>query len=516
MKIRPWMIVLWFGFILGLFIAHMLHLAADFPNFSRWMDYSKYTDEGWYGNAAIEHFVRGSWYVPGDFNPAAALPVWPFLEFLVFHFTGVSVVAARALVVAVFGGNLLLVYALVRAAQPDAPTDERRDSQASDQRWVALVAVTLAAASSFVYCFSRLAILEPLLLFFTMSAWLVAHRAAASRHRNLLLALVGLLLCLMILTKTTALFLIPSVAYMLWHPHRSSWPGLRSLLAPRSLRAAAVVAAAAIIPWSAYYFLLVRPRYTADFKYLFAVNVYIRPTTLSGWFAAFWYAFHGIFWIDLTLCVLAAVLLILTAIFARSVWHNPLFIACMLAAGGYIFFIGYQNNMQPRYYTVVAFQLFMAVSLATAALLRRQRVLGTLALAVIAVVAGRNAIESIQFAAHPEYTFVTAARNLTRYIDNHPNGNRLLLSISGNEITLITQLPSICDDFGTLDLPARIHQYQPGWYATWNEMDLGTLEDIHTQDSVEQVARFRALDDSDRNVLILYKLHPLSSLGSSR
>ncbi len=135
--------------------------------------------------------------------------------------------------------------------------------------------------------------------------------------------------------------------------------------------------------------------------------------------------------------------------------------------------------------------------------------MGALALAVIAVVAGRSAVETMQFVVHPEYTFVEAARGVTRYIDSHPSGNRLLLSISGNEITLITRLPSICDDFGTLDLPSRIHRYKPGWYAAWNDLDPGTVDDLKTQYSLGPVARFRAFDDPDRNVLILYKLHPL-------
>ena len=70
----------WIAGICLLFAAHLLHLGADFPNFSPWMDYSKYTDEGWYGSGAIRHFLSGSWRLPGDFNPAAALPVWPVLE----------------------------------------------------------------------------------------------------------------------------------------------------------------------------------------------------------------------------------------------------------------------------------------------------------------------------------------------------------------------------------------------------------------------------------------------------
>lgn len=57
--------------------------------------------------------------------------------------------------------------------------------------------------------------------------------------------------------------------------------------------------------------------------------------------------------------------------------------------------------------------------------------------------------------------------------------------------------------------PYRIHTYQPGWYAAWNEIDPGTLEDLHTQYSLQRVARFHAFDDEDRNVLILYRLTPL-------
>src|SRR5260370_18953430 len=89
-------------------VLHALHLNADFPNNSPWMDWSKYTDEGWYGDAAIRHFQLGHWYVPGDFNPAVALPVWPFLEGLVFHFTAVSLTPARALTVAISALILLV------------------------------------------------------------------------------------------------------------------------------------------------------------------------------------------------------------------------------------------------------------------------------------------------------------------------------------------------------------------------------------------------------------------------
>ncbi len=97
---------LWIVFLALFAAAHAWHLRADFPNFSPWQDWSKFTDEGWYGNAAIRAHLFGNWYIPGDFNPAAAVPVWPFLLWIVFSFTGVTVQAARALVVAFFFLNL--------------------------------------------------------------------------------------------------------------------------------------------------------------------------------------------------------------------------------------------------------------------------------------------------------------------------------------------------------------------------------------------------------------------------
>ena len=131
-----------------------------------------------------------------------------------------------------------------------------------------------------------------------------------------------------------------------------------------------------------------------------------------------------------------------------------------------------------------------------------------------AIAVAVNGAQTVSFATHPEYTFVTAARRLTAYIDQHPNGNRLLVSISGDEITLLTHLQSLCDDFSMrtrhfLTWERSWPMYKPGWWATWNDIDRGTLEDIHTHYSLEQVAEFRAFDDPERNVLVLFKLHPL-------
>src|SRR5882757_6887030 len=158
-----------FFLVAAIFLAlHAVHLSADFPNHSPWMDWAKYTDEGWYGDAAIRYFQRGHWYVPGDFNPAAALPVWPLLEAALFRFTGVNLVAARALTVAIFACILVTSYLLLRRWQRLSSGKKTEPSLAP------AIAVLLLAVSPFCYVFTRMAILEPLLILFTLLALLTA------------------------------------------------------------------------------------------------------------------------------------------------------------------------------------------------------------------------------------------------------------------------------------------------------------------------------------------------------
>lgn len=518
---KRWLYGSWLILVCSFALLHALHLSADFPNHTPWfMDWAKYTDEGWYGNAAVRAHLFGNWYLPGDFNPAPAVPVWPFLEWVLFFFTGVSLQAARGLAVAFFFCNLLLSYLLLRTKGP---------------RWVALTALTLLVTSPFLYCFSRLAILEPMLIAFTLTALNLAVRLPRWRKPVLASVAIGLLFTLMMLTKTTAVFLLPALGWAmllpLWHNRK---------LAGRCMVAAAAAFAASFGLWMA---LVIHRGLLADFKYLFFVNKYDKPPEFYWPVLSFWWSFHGGLWVDHILIPLA-LLVIVGAILAgaahalrraagvstdgsssagwsawgRNLLLDPVFGASILAIAGYILFMTYQNHPQPRYFAVVAFFSFFVVAQGAGALLGQiaswPRHLGWAVAALAAVAAVSNGVQTLSYAAHPEYTFIEAAQRLTQYIDAHPNGNRLMLSISGDQITMATHLPTLCDDFGTPsdsypDLVAKLTRYQPGWFATWNDLDPGILEDIHIHFSLEQVASFRAFDDPDRNVLVLFKLHPL-------
>jgi hypothetical protein len=499
------------------FALHYVHLSADFPNFSRWMDWSKYTDEGWYGDAAIRFYQLGHWSLPGDFNPAVALPVWPLLEAMLFRFTGVSLVAERALTVSVFGAILIAGWLLI------ARRDSRPRALFSAQTLPASVAVLFLAVNPFCFVFTRIGILEPLLILNTLLALLIAqgvsvpHPAPAPTkvlRQNLPIVLaLGFMIPIIILTKTTGLFLLPAIAWML----------LASVdYRPRVFLALAVPAGAlALALWLAYFLLLVRPHYLLDYRYLFSANAY-TGISRTNWFSVIGWSIHGIAWMGRAIAVLSVAAIVFALIRPRRLLAHPVLATLILWAAGYTAFLAYHNNLQPRYYLVVAVPLTLLLPVVVADLLfplarrpRFERVAVVLSVLLGGVILLPDARETLHFLRHPQYTFLSAARQIAAYIRQQhrkdPAHSALVLSISGSDLSLMTGLHSICDDFGTAELADRARQYNPGWDVSWNLIEDDKMDALTPAFHVERVATFPAMDDQDRNQLILYRLDPAAT-----
>jgi hypothetical protein len=274
--------------------------------------------------------------------------------------------------------------------------------------------------------------------------------------------------------------------------------------------------------YGAWLALVARAGLMADYHYLFFINNYPKPHEIYWPLVSLTWSVHGGLWIGHVLFPLAIVVVAGAFVAVKREWGwglltDPVFGASVLSAVGYIGFMAIQNHPQPRYFAVVALFSFLIVAQGAAALLHdcygkggdRRKHLGVALVVVVAGTVLSGGYWVVRFAFHPQYSFVEAAEGVTQYIDAHPNGNRLLLSISADEIQMVTHLPGLCDDFGTLALPEKIRQAEPGWYAAWNDLDPGTLEDLHLHYSLEQVAQFRAYDDPERDTLVLFKLHPL-------
>ncbi len=494
-------------FLLGtaavFFVFHVVHLRADFPNHSPWMDWAKYTDEGWYGDAAIRHFQRGNWYVPGDFNPAVALPVWPLVESFVFHFTGVNIEAARALAGGIFALILLCVYFLVR----------RWQRESGKEGWSSLspaTSVLLLAVSPFCYAFGRMAILEPMLILLTLLSLLAASYLPATesetRRVGPIMAL-GLLLPLMVLTKTTAIFLFPCIAWLVFA--RSGYR-LRE-----TQRVAVPILALAAAIWGTYYGLFVRPHFLSDYRYLFSANDYTGITSQNA-FQVLCHTVHDGLWLGHILYPMALMAAVAALLIKPRLLRNPLLPALLLWAVGYASFIAYHGNLQPRYYlvivvpvtllTVIVFENFSAT-------LRRPLapVMGVVCATALTVVAMTDARRTLGYVCHPEYTFASAADRIHQIVASDHTHNSLVLSISGSDLSLMTGLPSICDDFGTMELADRVESYHPGWYVAWNQVDDDKMDALTPIYRLNRVASFPAMDDPERNLLILYRLDPIQT-----
>ncbi len=475
---------------------HLVHLRADFPNGSPWSDWAKYTDEGWYGDAAIRHYLRGTWHLPGDFNPAAALPVWPLLEALIFRFTGVGIVAARALTVVVFMGIVASGALLLRKRLP---------VREPLSRWTLLLsaaaAALLMAVSPYFFVFSRMAVLEPLLVLLTLLALLTAAHIRPSvpplRNTARQVAL-GVLLALMIGTKTTAVALVPAIAWMLADACR--WR-IRPMV-----RAAAVAGGTTLVLWATYYLAFIRPRYLQDFQYLFSANSYTginagnAGDVLLG-------AFRDGFWIGHVIYPLLFTALALSLVRPR-VWRDSVFVSLVLWMAGYFAFLIYHANLQPRYYLVIAVPMtLLVVRGAQHALAWNRRAAWLLAPAML-LLAAHDARGTLHYLRHPDYTFQDAAIEVGKIVESEPNHSHTVLSISGSDLSLMTGLPSICDDFGTMQLEDRIAAYKPGWFVAWNYVEDDKMDALGKFYQLTRVAEFPAMDDPERNLMIVYRLDP--------
>jgi hypothetical protein len=497
-----------------LFSLHFVHLKADFPNHSPWVDWSKYTDEGWYGDAAIRQSLSGHWYWKGDFNPAVVLPVWPAIEYVAFKFTGVSAVAARSTTLCIFALTLLTLYLLIQRHTRPRTAHLGRPVTAP-------LTVLLLCASPLFFVFERMAILEPLLILLTALALLAASHLHPKPLRRLglrTLFLNGLLpsVCLtlllpaMVLTKTTAICLFPAIFYMVWA--RAGYrfrPALRLALPP---------AIGALALWCAYFFLWARPHYLEDYHYLFSANAYtgielepvarvVLNTIVDG------------AWMGTPLYLAFFVILALVAFWRARLLSNPLFTSLLLWIAGYFVFLAYHNNLQPRYYLVVAAPLTIVVALGIdsfrqpldGAYSRSATVISTaLATIVVLAIVVPDTIQQAGYLLHPTYDFEAAAQGIKQAVLADKTHPHLILSISGSELTLMTGLPSIDDDFGTASLEDRVKQYRPGWYVAWNEVDDDKADSLTLYYQLQRVAAFPAYDDPDRNLLILYRLNPLA------
>ena len=238
-----------FLFVLFFLVLRFIHLDADFPAGITGSGVL-YTDEGWYANAAIRHYITGEWYLEGDFNPAINMPAGQFLQRVSFELLGSSLISVRIMVTIAF---ILLVIAATLFVY-------RRYGYTS-----ALISASLMVSSHYAFAFSRLGTMEFIATFFAFSGLLLAW-CAFNPLRPVRLLLAAILVSAGILTKTTMIFTLPLFIYIAW----LNEPNLKA----RYTGSAILLLVSIGIVGS--YFLYIKTLYPGDYTYFKTLNFDMR------------------------------------------------------------------------------------------------------------------------------------------------------------------------------------------------------------------------------------------------
>jgi hypothetical protein len=362
----------------------------------------------------------------------------------------------------------------------------------------------LLAASPFAFVFNRLAILDTLVVFEFCLLMLVASYVSLKRLWPL--AALAIFVTTIMLTKTTAAVLLPAAFWIAWS---AMGRGLAGLV--RALLAAAIFPALVL---KGYATLISASGYGTDFHYFFGVNAVPEIDwghTLST-LAEF---FNDCFWIDRALYPVALVILLLTVVWKRKLWSNPLFAAAWIAlAAQAVFIFSRQDDFAPRYYLVMLVPLILVVTLTFGELITHSRKASALLFVAVAVSFVLNVWMIGQFLTHRDYDFHDAALSIRNIIWSHPEQKALILGVSGNQLSLMTGIPSINDGYGTEDMAEKVARTQPGWYVAWNDVVLKD-QDFLAGYQLEKMASYPAFDDDDRVALTLYRMVRLANNPSA-
>jgi 4-amino-4-deoxy-L-arabinose transferase-like glycosyltransferase len=411
-------------------------LAADFPGgISTSGDL--YTDEGWYASAALSAALTGRWYTPGDFNPAINMPAFPLLQSVAFTLAGPSLVAAR--------GTVALSFVLLAVL-------------ATRLLWrvygagTALLALLLLATNFMLFAYSRFAITEIPMIGLVLAALLLLSRDAP---RPWQVCGAASLVSLAVLMKTTAMFAVPVVGFLV----------LTARVSTRRKVAYGAIIAAGLLGAGAYH-ALARAWFPTDYVYFNTRNIadrvsldgldLVRNALFAAWGGRIidpWVYVPTLAVAPLVWRALRASRIALTL----GVW--------VVSYGGLLSLLSYNPE---RYYLALAVPVLLLCAIVTSTLWQRS---GTrwarAALATyVALVVGLNVASIARYLGAPRYSYLDMARDIERRIAASEKPNGILMGDIASTISLATGQPSINARWGTQPVAWKLARYAPAFLVT--------------------------------------------------
>lgn len=479
--------LLWLTLVLGLLGLRLWHIRADFPSYHFYsQEGAQFTDEGFYTGAALSHFTLGHAYIPGGWNPGVFMPVWPLMVGLLFHFTGISVTAARSLAVVCTWLSVLLAYAVARQYR---------------SRTFACIVAFLMSANALGFFYSRLAILEPALVMFLLLAIYLAGRVRAGNYA--LAAAVGVVFAAMTLTKTTGPFVLPAVLYPIWANNREAGDR-QDRAAAWKLVAVALATTIFLLGCAKWVWL---HHYAADSRIILGLNPIWQlknsPPRLLRFFG------RGT-WIDPVVFPLALAGFIAALVKLRFLWRDTLFTTAFLWEAGYAAFIVFHIDGPPRYFVAMIAPTIWLALIFTEWLWRQHRRFGVAAAACIAVSVVWNLAYIGNYLLHPRYTLLQASQGIKQAIEAQSGSypNNLLIGRGADEFSLVSGGFPALDSDGAMPLAEKLDVYRPGWFMSWTGDVPLRMATVAGKRQLVERAKFYALDPSGHTAVTLYQLLP--------
>lgn len=432
------------GSLMLLALSRYLHLSADFPA-DLGVGPALYTDEGWWARNALNWVRNGHWYVDDGYNPIVSLPVLPLLQTVWFKVFGVSLSVARALTATCTVVVSFLVFLIARSE--------------IDRRFV-WIAPFIVLGNYAIFAFSRLALLEmPMLMFMLLSIWLLLKS-----NNNLTLLMSSAAFLAAVLTKTTAVFALPIVLYLIFVGTPQSLPlkirfcfvwllffglgyGLYSLLF--------VQAQAPSASYFSGYNVAGKLIYKDVFNFLNG-----PPRAIKRSLQIFPILFPCLLWVIATLTRIKA--------YQRSLLFQISVLWSVFAIG--LFSIS--NYAPPRYFVVLIVPIALCIPLALQALfssgsaaavssIGRRLFLSAVVVAMV-VSLGRTSL----YLRSPEFSFVNMASAISAQVAQQPG---IVMGKFADTLALAspagTPITSINDKMGFRSLDYRLNKFQPNYYV---------------------------------------------------
>jgi 4-amino-4-deoxy-L-arabinose transferase-like glycosyltransferase len=446
---------------LSLLAARLFTLTADFPAGIDWSA-DLYTDEGWYAGGAINQYLTGSWYVPGDLNTAINFPVMPLIDLVNFHLFGLSLAVDRALTVFLTACLIFLSFLVTRKYAGET---------------AAWLCAGLLSLNFFLFGFSKLAILEiPMLTLVLLAVWWISHQPAMHSPNAIVLAVI---FSLALLTKASAAFALPILLLLIWLK-----PGkLRSKIIP------ILVFLAGVGILYGGYILVVLHFYPQDYL---SYNEYSMAPRITWSLSYLVYILARTVWngkvIDPVMFFATIGLAPFGLVLFRRFRQNPLVQACILWLVVQTIILATRGYLPPRYYLLflvpvtmlfsilitqgvddlkplwdIRISLLKKVASHLAALQAATRRLFPITL--VAAVSLFNLVQVVGYLESPKYTYVQMVADIQQRILGSGETRPVLLGAIAQTMSIELHIPTVNIQYGTQDLLWKLDQYHPEFYV---------------------------------------------------